>query len=63
MTEPASRWLSKSKRQGIGLVQRLIEQVRGSAVIESDHGTAWIISFPVADRAAGWPGGDRSAAA
>jgi two-component sensor histidine kinase len=53
----------KSKRQGIGLVQRLIEQVRGSAVIEADHGTAWIISFPVADRAAGWPGADRSAAA
>jgi two-component sensor histidine kinase len=48
----------KSKRQGIGLVQRLIEQVRGTAVIESDHGTAWIISFPVAYGAGEWPAAD-----
>ena len=40
--------VARSKRQGVGLVQRLIEQVRGTAVIETDHGTAWIISFPVA---------------
>jgi two-component sensor histidine kinase len=42
----------KSKRQGVGLVQRLIEQVRGTAAIEDDHGTTWIISFPV-DRVEG----------
>jgi two-component sensor histidine kinase len=39
---------AKSKRQGVGLVQRLIQQVRGTAVIEADHGTAWIIRFPIA---------------
>ena len=38
---------AKSKRQGVGLVQRLIQQVRGTAVIETDHGTAWIIRFPI----------------
>jgi two-component sensor histidine kinase len=38
-----------SKRQGVGLVQRLIEQIRGTAVVESHHGTAWTISFPVVD--------------
>ncbi len=45
----------KSKRQGVGLVQRLIEQVRGTAVIETDHGTAWIIHFPIAYIGGEWP--------
>jgi two-component sensor histidine kinase len=40
--------VARNKRQGIGLVSRLIEQVRGTAAVESDHGTAWIIRFPPA---------------
>ena len=37
---------TESKRHGLGLVRRLIEQVRGSAVIASDHGTVWTINIP-----------------
>lgn len=39
---------AESKRHGLGLVRRLIEQVRGTAVIETDHGAVWSIRFPVA---------------
>jgi two-component sensor histidine kinase len=42
---------AESKRHGLGLVRRLIEQVRGSAIIDSDHGTVWTIKLPV-DRVA-----------
>jgi two-component sensor histidine kinase len=38
---------AESKRHGLGLVRRLVEQVRGSATIESDHGTIWTIKIPV----------------
>ena len=38
---------AESKRHGLGLVRRLVEQVRGSAVINSDHGTVWTIKIPV----------------
>jgi two-component sensor histidine kinase len=34
------------KRHGLGLVRRLIEQVRGTVVLYSDHGTVWTIKFP-----------------
>jgi two-component sensor histidine kinase len=36
----------ESKRHGLGLVRRLIEQVRGTAIVNSDHGTVWTIRFP-----------------
>jgi len=36
-----------SKRHGLGLVRRLMEQVRGSAEVTSDHGTKWTLTFPV----------------
>jgi two-component sensor histidine kinase len=39
--------VAKSKRQGVGLVLRLIEQVRGTAMVDADQGTAWIIRFPI----------------
>jgi len=39
---------ANSKRHGIGLVRRLIEQVRGTAMLDTDHGTLWTIRFPVA---------------
>ena len=38
----------ESKRQGIGLVRRLVEQVRGTVTLDSDHGTVWTIRFPTA---------------
>jgi two-component sensor histidine kinase len=36
----------ESKRHGLGLVRRLVEQVRGTAMLDSDHGTVWTIRFP-----------------
>jgi two-component sensor histidine kinase/AmiR/NasT family two-component response regulator/putative methionine-R-sulfoxide reductase with GAF domain len=36
-----------SKRHGLGLVRRLMEQVDGSVTLRSDHGTEWTLSFPV----------------
>jgi two-component sensor histidine kinase len=38
---------AESKRHGLGLVRRLVEQVRGSAVVDSDHGTVWTIKIPI----------------
>jgi two-component sensor histidine kinase len=38
---------AESKRHGLGLVRRLVEQVRGSASVASDHGTVWTIKIPV----------------
>ncbi len=38
---------AESKRHGLGLVRRLVEQVRGSALVESEHGTVWTIKIPV----------------
>jgi two-component sensor histidine kinase/DNA-binding response OmpR family regulator len=38
---------SESKRHGMGLVNRLMEQVDGSAELRSDHGTVWTLKFPV----------------
>jgi two-component sensor histidine kinase len=38
---------AESKRHGLGLVRRLVEQVRGSAVVNSEHGTVWTIKIPV----------------
>jgi two-component sensor histidine kinase len=37
---------AESKRHGLGLVRRLIEQVKGTATVDSDHGTVWTIRFP-----------------
>jgi len=37
----------ESKRHGLGLVRRLIEQVRGTVTLASDTGTLWTIRFPV----------------
>ena len=35
-----------NKRHGLGLVRRLVEQVRGTANVESSAGTTWTIDFP-----------------
>jgi two-component sensor histidine kinase len=37
---------TESKRHGLGLVRRLIEQVRGNVILDSDRGTVWTIQFP-----------------
>jgi two-component sensor histidine kinase len=42
---------TENKRHGLGLVRRLVEQFRGSAIVASDHGTVWTIKIPV-ERAA-----------
>ena len=39
---------SGSKRHGLGLVKRLVEQIRGSLLVGSDHGTVWTVRFPSA---------------
>jgi two-component sensor histidine kinase len=36
-----------SKRRGLGLVNRLIEQIRGTVKLDCDHGAIWTIKFPV----------------
>jgi two-component sensor histidine kinase len=38
---------AENKRHGLGLVRRLVEQVRGSATVNSDHGTIWTIKIPI----------------
>ncbi len=36
-----------SKRHGVGLVRRLIEQVHGTAELHSERGSTWTFSFPI----------------
>lgn len=38
---------TESKRHGLGLVRRLVEQVRGTASLDSVDGTVWTINIPV----------------
>jgi two-component sensor histidine kinase len=40
--EPAS-----SKRHGLGLVRRLMEQIEGTVAVASAHGTRWTLGFPM----------------
>jgi two-component sensor histidine kinase len=37
-----------SKRHGVGLVRRLMQQVQGTADIQNDGGAVWVLRFPVA---------------
>jgi two-component sensor histidine kinase len=37
----------KSKRLGIGLVRRLVEQLRGKLEMRSENGTTWTITLSV----------------
>ncbi|HVA12141.1 MAG TPA: histidine kinase dimerization/phosphoacceptor domain -containing protein [Stellaceae bacterium] len=43
----------ENKRHGLGLVRRLVEQIRGAATLDSDRGTVWTIDFPTGAAAAG----------
>jgi two-component sensor histidine kinase/ActR/RegA family two-component response regulator len=36
-----------SKRHGVGLVRRLMEQINGTVALRSDRGTEWTLKFPV----------------
>ncbi len=36
----------KDKRRGLGLVRRLVEQIRGTVSLHFDPGTVWTIGFP-----------------
>jgi two-component sensor histidine kinase len=38
---------TESKRHGLGLIRRLVEQVRGTATVESEDGTVWTIKIPM----------------
>jgi two-component sensor histidine kinase len=38
---------AENKRHGLGLVRRLVEQVRGGAIVNADHGTVWTIKIPI----------------
>jgi two-component sensor histidine kinase len=38
---------AETKRRGIGLVRRFVEQVGGTLSVGSDRGTTWTINFPV----------------
>jgi two-component sensor histidine kinase len=40
------RATAESKRHGLGLVRRLVEQVRGTATVDSENGTVWTIKIP-----------------
>jgi two-component sensor histidine kinase len=42
---------TESKRHGLGLVRRLVEQVRGTANLDSENGTVWTIKVPVSPSA------------
>jgi two-component sensor histidine kinase len=37
---------AESKRHGLGLIRRLVEQVRGTAIVDSENGTVWTIKIP-----------------
>ena len=39
---------AEGKRHGLGLVRRLIEQIRGTVTLDSNHGALWTIGFPLA---------------
>ena len=36
-----------SKRHGVGLVRRLMEQIGGAVSVSSNQGTLWTLAFPV----------------
>lgn len=38
---------AQSKRHGVGLVRRLVQQIRGNARVSSSQGTIWELTFPI----------------
>jgi two-component sensor histidine kinase len=49
VTDDGTSFVEKpgSKRHGVGLVRRLVQQVRGTAKLSSGQGTVWTIRFPL----------------
>jgi two-component sensor histidine kinase len=43
---------STSKRHGLGLVRRLMEQIDGVVRVTSDRGTEWTLAFPMVAKGA-----------
>ena len=41
-----------SKRHGLGLVRRLMEQIEGTVHVDSDQGTLWTFAFPTIEEGA-----------
>ena len=37
---------AESKRHGLGLVRRLVEQIQGTASLDSENGTVWTVRIP-----------------
>ena len=37
----------ESRRHGVGLIKRLMEQAKGTAELKSDNGTIWTLVFPI----------------
>ena len=46
---------STSKRHGIGLIKRLVEQENGTADLDCENGTVWNLAFPLAGEALAKP--------
>ncbi|MCF8466558.1 MAG: GAF domain-containing protein [Sneathiella sp.] len=42
---------AESKRHGVGLIKRLMEQVDGTAELNSENGTVWSLVFPMTEKA------------
>lgn len=42
---------AESKRHGLGLVRRLVEEARGAVTVTTNHGSVWSIRFPMAEPA------------
>ena len=40
---------AESKRHGVGLVYRLMEQVSGSVQVQVKRGTTWTLAFPLSE--------------
>lgn len=48
---------TESKRHGMGLIKRLMEQAKGTVELKSDKGTIWTLAFPMTpEKAKGPPG-------
>lgn len=46
---PGFREAPMSKRHGVGLVRRLVQQVKGETTLDTANGTAWTIRFPISE--------------
>lgn len=45
---------TESKRHGVGLIKRLMQQAKGTGEVESSHGTVWTLRFPIPPEPGAW---------